>query len=148
MSDTTAEFTAGAPTISVSAESVPVALIDAALTARIASAKRHLLEGGVLQPVEWGVIVPQDPPDPRGRKVYAYSEIDALIEEGPALDRGALSTERSDDIKLIILDPLAISDEHLFRWGKPSHTHRVKQVDGLIQNEENTRYFSEVTVIR
>ena len=31
-------------------------------------AKRRLLEGGVLQPVEWGVIVPQDPPDPVGAK--------------------------------------------------------------------------------
>ena len=122
-------------------------MLDEVLTARIAAAKRHLLE--VLQPVEWGVIVPQDPPDPRGRKVYAYSEIDALIEEGPALDRGTLSTERSDDIKLIVLDPLAISDEDLFRWGDPPHTYSVKAIDGLLQDEETgTRYFSEVTVIR
>ena len=123
-------------------------MLDEALTARIAAAKR-LLAGGVLQEVEWGVIVPQDPPDPRGRKVYEYSLLDALIEEGPALDRGRFSTERSDDIKLIILDPLSISDEDLFRWGEPSHTHKIKKIDGLIQNEENgTRYFSEVTVIR
>ena len=122
-------------------------MIDEALIERIAAAKRHLLE--VLQPVEWGVIVPQDPPDPRGRKVYAYSEIDALIEEGPALDRGTLRTERSDDIKVIVLDPVSITDADLFRWGEPSHTYRVKQVDGLIQDEESgTRYFSEVTVIR
>ena len=49
MSDTTAFFTAGAPTISVSAESVPVGVLDAALSARIAAAKRRLLDGGLLQ---------------------------------------------------------------------------------------------------
>ena len=29
-------------------------MLDDALTARIAATKRRLLEGGVLQPVEWG----------------------------------------------------------------------------------------------
>ena len=126
-------------------------MIDEAITARIAAAKR-LLAGGVLQEVEWGTVVPvvlPDVPDPRGRKTYEYSLLDALIEEGPALDRGALSTERSDDIKLIILDPVAITDEHLFRWGDPPHVYKIKAVDGLLQDgATGTRYFSEVTVIR
>ena len=124
-------------------------MLDEALTARIAATKKRLLDGGVLRPVEWGVVVPQDPPDPRGRKVYAYTMIDAFIEERPALDHGRLSTERSDDIKLIVLDPVSISDSDLFRWGEPLHTYSVKAIDGLLQDEETgTRYASEVTVIR
>ena len=124
-------------------------MIDEAITARIAATKRHLLEGGVLQPVEWGVVVPQDPPDPRGRKVYAYSPLNALIADRSALDRGALSTERSDDTVLIIFDPLAVTDEDLFRWGDPPATYRVKAIDGLLQDEETgTRYASEITLIR
>ena len=124
-------------------------MIDAALTARIAATKQRLLDGGVMQPIEWGVVVPQDPPDPRGRKVYEYSEIDALIEQRPALDRGTLDTDRADNTVLTILDPLAVTDEHLFRWGDPPHTYSVKAIDGLVMNEETgTRYASEVTVIR
>ena len=112
--------------------------------------KLRLLEGGLLQEIEWGVVVPQDPPDPRGRKVYAYSDLDAFIEQRPEIDRGRFSSERSDNTVLHILDPVAIKDEHLFRWGDdPPHTYKVKAIDGLIQDEETgTRYFSEVTVIR
>ena len=124
-------------------------MLDDALTARIAAAKRRLLEGGMLQVVDWGVVVPMDPPDPRGRKTYAFSPIDAFIEQRPALDRGAISTERSDNTVLVILDPLAITDADLFRWGDPPHSHKVKAIDGLLQDEETgTRYASEVTVIR
>ena len=124
-------------------------MLDEALTARIAAAKRRLLEGGLLQEVEWGVVVPQDPPDPRGRKVYAYSPLDAFIEQRPALDRGAISTERSDNTVLMILDPLAILTEHLFRWGDPPHIYSVKAVDGIVQNEETgVRFASEVVVLR
>ena len=124
-------------------------MLDEALTTRIAAAKRRLLEGGLLQEVEWGVVVPQDPPDPRGRKVYAFSPLDAFIEQRPELDRGAASTERSDNTVLMILDPLSITDAHLFRWGDPPHTYSVKAIDGLIQDEESgTRYASEVVVIR
>ena len=124
-------------------------MLDEALTARIKAAKRRLLEGGLLQEVEWGVVVPQDPPDPRGRKTYAYTTLHAFIEQRPALDRGTNSTDRADNTVLVILDPLAITDEHLFRWGDPPHTYKVKAIDGLIQDEDNgTRYASEVTVIR
>ena len=124
-------------------------MLDDALTDRIAATKRRLLEGGLLQEIEWGVIVPQDPPDPRGRKTYAYSPLAVLIEQRPALDRGRLTTERSDNTVLVILDALAITDEDLFRWGDPAHVYKVKAIDGLIQNEETgTRYASEVTVIR
>ena len=124
-------------------------MLNDALTARIAAAKRRLLEGGLLQPVEWGVVVPQDPPDPRGRKTYAYSDLDAFIQQRPGLDRSSTDTDRTDNTLLIILDELAITDEHVFRWGAPPHVYKVKSVDGLLQDEDTgTRYVSEVTVIR
>ena len=67
----------------------------------------------MLQPVEWGV---PGEPDIRGRRIFTYSMLDALIEQRPALDRGTLSTDRADNTVLTILDPLAISDSHTFRW--------------------------------
>ena len=122
-------------------------MLDDALTARIAAGKRRLLEGGLLQEVEWGV--PTGERDIRGRVTITYSMLDALIEQRPALDRGTLDTDRADNTVLTILDPLAITDEHLFRWGDPPHTYRVKAIDGLLQDEElGTRYASEVIVIR
>ena len=126
-----------------------MALADT-LTRAIAAKKRALLKGGLLQEVEWGVVVPQDPPDPRGRKVYAYSEIDAFIEQRPALDRGSgFTTDRNDDTTLTILDPVAITDEHLFRFGDPLHVYSVKAVDGVVANEETgVRFSSEVIVVR
>ena len=126
-------------------------MLDEALTARIAATKKRLLDGGVLRPVEWGVVVPQDPPDPRGRKVYAYTTLDAFIEQRPALDRSTIDTDRADNTVLVILDPLAITDEHLFRWGDPrTYLLGSKQIDGIVQDAEDTgtRYASEVTVIR
>ena len=122
-------------------------MLDGALTARIASIKRRLGAGGLLQEIEWGV--PTGERDIRGRITYTYAEIEALIEQRPALDRGTLDTDRADNTVLTILEPLAITDDHLFRWGSPSHTYRIKQVDGVVQDEETgTRFFSEVTVIR
>ena len=130
-------------------------MLDDALTARIAATKRRLLEGGVLQPVEWGV---PGEPDVRGRRTFTYTPLYALIEERPALDRGTLDTDRADNTVLVIFDPLAITDEHTFRWGgspldalivTPPHVYSVKAIDGLVQDEETgTRYASEVTVIR
>ena len=120
--------------------------VDAALTARIAATKQRLLEGGLLQEIEWGT---PGEPDIRGRRIFTYSMLDALIAERSALDRSTIDTDRADDTVLIIFDPLAITDEHLFRWGDPPHTYSVKAVDGLLQDEETgTRYSSEVTVIR
>lgn len=122
-------------------------MLDDALTERIAATKRRLLAGGVLQLVSWGV--PLGERDDRGRITYGYSDLDAFIEQRPALDRRTLGTERSDNTVVTILDPLAITDEHLFRWGDPPHTYKVKAIDGLLQDEETgTRYFSEVVVIR
>ena len=122
-------------------------MLDEALTARISAAKVRLLDGGLLQLVSWGVPVGER--DERGRTTYAYSDLDAFIEQRPALDRGAFSTDRADNTVLHILDPVAITEEHLFRWGEPAHVYKVKQVDGLISDEElGTRYASEVTVIR
>ena len=109
-------------------------------TARIAATKRRCLEGGLLQLVSWGV--PIGEPDIRGRITYAYSEIDALIEQRPALDRSTLSTDRADNTVLTILEPLAITDEHLFQWGDPVHVHKIKAVDGIVQDEASgVRFF-------
>ena len=60
-------------------------MLDDALTARIAAAKRRLTTGGVLQPVEWGI--PDGERDVRGRRAVSYSMLDALIQDHPALDR-------------------------------------------------------------
>ena len=72
-----AEFMAGAPTVSVSAESVPepptfetAAALDAAITARIASAKRRLAVGGLLRSIEWGRRTGKK--DVRGRRTFTY----------------------------------------------------------------------------
>ena len=90
-----------------------------AITARIAATKRRLLDGGVLQPVEWGV---PGEPDVRGRKTFTYSMLDAVVEQRPALQReGGFTTDRADNTVLIILDPVAITDGHVFRWGDPPH---------------------------
>lgn len=123
---------------------------DDALTARIAATKQRLFLGGLLQEIEWGVpIIPIGPPDIRGRKTYEYSEIDVLIEQRPALDRGQFTTDRNDATVVLVLDPLAITDEHLFRWGDPLHTYSIKGLSGLIQDELiGLRYYTEAVVIR
>ena len=88
-----------------------------ALTARIAATKRRLLDGGLLQPVEWGI---PGEPDVRGRKTFTYSMLDAVVEQRPALQReSGFTTDRSDNTVLTILDPVAITDGHVFRWGDP-----------------------------
>ena len=120
--------------------------IGNAIRARIAATKKRLLDGGVLRPVEWGI---PGEPDVRGRRIFTYTPLDALIEQRPALDRSTLATDRADNTVLTILDPVAITDGHLFRWGDPPHVYLVKSIDGLLQNEETgTRYASAVTVIR
>ena len=117
-----------------------------AFAARIAAAKKRLLAGGVLQPVEWGI---PGEPDERGRKRFTYYMIHVMIEQGPGLDRGRLSTERSDDTILTILDQLSILTEHIFRFGDPPHTYSIKAVDGIVLDEETgVRYASEVVLIR
>ena len=122
-------------------------MLDDALTARVAATKRRLLEGGLLQEVEWGV--PTGEPDIRGRRTFTFSPLNALIEQRPALDRSTIDTDRADNTMLTILDPVAITDEHVFRWGDPPHTYRIKAVDGIVQDEDTgVRFASEVTVIR
>ena len=122
------------------------------LTRAIALTRRRLVKGGLLQPVEWGTVVPvvpPDRPDPRGRNTFTWTPLDALIEERPALDHKRFATERADDTVLTILQPVAITDSDLFRWGDPVETYSIKKVDGVIKNETTgTRYASEVTVIR
>ena len=50
-----------------------------------------------------------------------YTPLDALIEQRPALDRGTLDTDRADNTVLVIFDPLAITDEHIFSGGANRH---------------------------
>ena len=90
-------------------------MLDDALTARIAAAKRHCLEGGLLQEVEWGV---PGEPDIRGRRIFTYSMLDALIEQRPGLDRATIDTGRADNTVLTILDPVAILDSHTVPVGR------------------------------
>ena len=121
-------------------------MLDATITARIAAAKRRLLDGGLLREIEWGV---PGEPDGRGRRIFTYTMLDALIEERPALDRSTIDTDRADDTLVYIFDAVAVEDSHVFRYGDPPHTHQIKEIDGLIQNEESgTRYFSQVVLIR
>ena len=130
--------------------------LDKALTRSIAATKRKLLKGGLLRPIEWGV--PSGERDIRGRQTITYTDIDALIEQRPALDRGqGFTTDRNDNTVLTILDPVAITDEHTFRWGDPfsldppsaPHVYKVKAIDGVVQDEvTGVRFSSEVTVIR
>ena len=121
-------------------------MLDTAITAQIAAAKTRLLDGGLLQEVEWGVPGERDV---MGRRPFTYSMLDALIEQRPAVDRGTFSTDRSDNTVLTIFDPVAITDQHLFKWGDPPHTYQVKAVDGLVEDETTgVRFASEVTVLR
>ena len=115
------------------------------ISARIAEAKRRLLDGGLLQEVEWGIGGERDV---RGRRTFTYTMLDALIEQRPGLDRGqGLVTDRSDNTVLTVLDPVSITDEDLFRWG--GHTYSIKSIDGVIKNETTgVRFSSEVVVIR
>ena len=118
-----------------------------AITARINAVKRRLLSGGALREIEW--LRKTGPIDVRGRQAVSTTLIDALIDQRPALDRSRIDTTRSDDTVLTILDPVAVTDEHLFRWGDPPDVYSVSKVDGVIQDEETgTRFFSTVTVIR
>ena len=88
--------------------------------------------------------------DIRGRRTFTYSNLDVLIEKRPGIDRNeARVTERQDDTVLSVFEPLAITDDHLFQFGDPPHTHQVKAVDGILKDEDSgIRYFSEVSVIR
>ena len=110
-------------------------MLDDALTGRVATAKKRLLDGGMLQEVEWGVVGPARPTVTRdgAATLHAYTPLDALIEQRPARGPGnARVPTASDDTVLSIFDPLAITDEHLFRWGDPPHTYSVKAVDGIV----------------
>ena len=120
--------------------------IGNAFAAKIAAAKKRLLAGGLLQKIEWGI---PGEPDERGRKSFTYFLIHAMIEDRPALDRGTTSTDRADNTVLTILDPLAITDEHIFRFGDPVHVYSIKKVDGIVLDPETViRFYSEVTIIR
>ena len=123
-----------------------MALADA-ITARIAATRRRLMAGGLLQEIQWGVPGPRIRGNLYGRRSFTWVPLDAYIQSRQALDRDRLSTDRVDDMLLVFLEPLAIRDDHVFRWGE--HTYSVRKISGLVQDETTgTRYASEVTVVR
>ena len=149
--DVLVSLTARAPSFSVAGveKRVPsdrTGPIAASLTTGIATIKSTLLAGGLLRAVEWHR--PTGEKDVRGRQAVSVSLLDVLIEQRPALERSSgLVTDRSDNTVLTILDPVAITDDHLFRWG--DHTYKVKAIDGVVANAATgVRFSSEVTVIR
>ena len=115
------------------------------LTQGIAQIKSTLKTGGLLRPVEW--LRRTGDKDERGRQAVSTTMLDALIESRPALERSTIDTDRADSTVLIILDPIAITDEDTFRWGE--HTYKVEKIDGVVKNEgTGVRFSSEVTVVR
>lgn len=118
------------------------------LTQGIAQIKSTLKTGGLLRPVEW--LKRTGDRDERGRQAVSVTMIDALIEDKPELDRAtSRQTDRTDGTVLIILDPVAITDEDTFRWGNPPHAYKVEKIEGVVKNEgTGVRFSSEVTVIR
>ncbi len=147
--DSAADFALGIPSFSVAlAKRVPAdrtGPIATSLDAGIAQMKRTLLAGGLLRSIEWHQRTGDK--DERGRQAVSVSLLDALIEQRPALDRSTIDTDRTDNTLLIILDPVAITDEDTFRWG--DHVYKVSKIDGVVKNEgTGVRFSSEVTVIR
>ena len=148
--DRVVRLTAGAPSFSVASvekrtPSQRTGPLANSLTSGIATIKSTLLEGGLLRAVEWHR--PTGMRDERGRRAVSVSLLDALIEDRPGLDRSTIDTDRADNTVLTILDPVAITDEHLFRWG--GHTYKVSKIDGVVKSEATgVRFSSEVTVIR
>ena len=147
--DVAISLTAGAPSLSAGAvllsPSDRTGPLANSLTRGVVSIKRTLLRGGLLRSVQWHRRTGEK--DVRGRQAVSVSLLDALIEQRPALNRGTITTVRADDTVLTILDPVAIKDTDLFRWG--DHTYKVSKVDGVIKNETTgVRFSSEVTVIR
>ena len=144
-----ATFALGVPSFSVVlTKRIPAASpISDMISARIAATKRRLLDGGLLRSVEWRRRSGKK--DLRGRQAVTSTPIDAFIEARPALARAPLDTERADDIVLVILDEVAITDSDTFRWGEPPHVYKIKAIDGVLQNEETgVRFASEVVLIR
>ena len=147
--DTAVSLTAGAPSFTVGVvkrtPSQRTGPLANSLTSGIATIKSTLLAGGLLRAVEWHQ--PTGPRDVRGRQAVSVSLLDVLIEERPGLARSTIDTDRTDNTVLTILDPVAITDEHLFRWG--DQTYKVSKIDGVVKSEATgVRFSSEVTVIR
>ena len=77
------------------------------------------------------------------QNLRVFGPLDAFIELRTGLDRSTLDTGQADDTVLHILDPVAIFDDQLFRFGDPSsRLQDLKDpLDGLLSDEEaGTRY--------
>ena len=147
--DRVVSLTAGIPSFSAGAEKLKpsdrTGPLANSLTRGVVSIKRTLLRGGLLRSVQWHQRTGEK--DIRGRQAVSISLLDVLIEQRPGLERDALTTDRSDDTVVTVLDPVAITDTDTFRWG--GHTYKISKIDGVVKNEATgTRFSSEVTVIR
>ena len=121
-----------------------MALADS-LTQGITQIKSTLKNGGLLRPVEW--LRRTGEVDVRGRQDVSVTLLDVFIESEVSLDRATIDTDRADRIKLLILEPVAVKDTDLFRWG--DHSHKVESVTGVLENESTgVRFSSEVVLIR
>ena len=103
-----------------------------AITERIAATKRRLLEGGRVAARSSGAYPAS--PDMRGRRVFTY--YDARRADRAAAQRSTVarrfSTDRADNTVLTILDPLSITDEHIFSGGAIRFTsYKIKAIDGI-----------------
>lgn len=120
---------------------------EAPLTRMVRAGKRRLEAKGHLRKVEWRV--PTGEKDERGNQTVTKTMIDGFVEDRPALDEGTVSTERQDDTVCLVLDPVAITDADTFRWGRPPHTYRIKEIKGIIQDAgTGVRFYSEIFVLR
>ena len=111
-------------------------MLDEALTARIAAAKRRLLDGGLLQEVEWGVVPAVGERTNAGAITYAYSDrLTRSSNSAPSWTVGRHQTPKDlmNSRAPVILDPVAINDDQLFRFGDPLHTYSIKAINGLAE---------------
>ena len=115
------------------------------LTAGIATAKRALSSGGLLQPVTWERRSGEH--DMYGRQAVTTSTLMVLIEDREGITRAEREIERADRTVLTILEPVAVQDTDTFTWG--GKTHAVAHLEGVVEDETTgTRFSTEVTVIR
>ena len=147
--DVLVSLTAGAPSFAARADILSPAdrtgPLAKSISRGVATSKRLLLTGGLLRSIEWHRRTGEK--DVRARQAVSVSLIDALISPQPALDRSTIDTGRADNTVLTFLDPVAITDSDLFRWG--GHTYKISKIEGVVKNEVTGELFSsEVTVIR
>ena len=123
--------------------------LDKEISARIAATKRRLMEGGLLQEVQWGVPGPRIGVGLDARLSFTWKPLFVYIRSQQGIARGRSDTNRVDSTLVVVLDEVAIDTSDRFQWGEPPHVYKIKSVSGFIRDEDRgTRYASEVTVQR